>query len=173
MNKEELKKYIYVPMPDETPKQFEAYCIYRNMGKRRTFEKVAIELSKSLPLMKRWAAKNDWTERVGLYDLAQEEVNRKIIEDLNKEDHKTKLLKYRQENENLGKAFRGAGANLLSIVQERMASFSEEEKKALTIKDVNGLAKSAEVCVTVGDKLLAESLAVEKLLQKMINDEEI
>ena len=173
MNKEELKKYIYDPMPNETPKAFEAYCVYRNIGIKRSYDRVSKELQKSATLIKRWARNYDWAERVELYDLAQEKVNRKIIENLNKEDHKTKLLKYRQENENLGKAFRSAGANLLSIVQERMANLSEKEKQELTIKDVNALAKSAEVCVTVGDKLLAESLAVEKLLNQMINGDEL
>jgi hypothetical protein len=172
MNKEELKKYIYEPMPNETPKAFDAYCVYRNMGKSRTLDKVVLELNKSKTLIARWSTNNNWTERVELYDLAQEKINREIITELNKEDHKTKLLKYRQENENLGKAFRGAGANLLNIVNERISNLTEDEKKALTIKDINGLAKSAEVCTTLGDKLLAESLAVEKLLQKMVNDDE-
>jgi hypothetical protein len=173
MDKEEYKKYIYDPMPGETPKQFEAYCVYRNLEKKRSFERVSNELSKSSTLIKRWAAKNDWTERVTLYDFAQEKVNREILEDLNKEDHKRKLNKYRQENESLGKAFRSAGANLLSIVNERLNNLTEDEKKTLTIKDVNALAKSAEVCTTVGDKLLAESLAVEKLLHKMVNEEDL
>lgn len=173
MNKEELKKYIYDPMPKETPKSFDAYCVYRNMGKSRTLKRVSHELDKSDTLISRWSFTHSWAERVELYDIAQEQVNRKVLENLNKEDHKTKLLKYRQENENLGKAFRSAGANLLSIVQERMANLSEKEKQELTIKEVNALAKSAEVCVTVGDKLLAESLAVEKLLNQMINGDEL
>ncbi len=167
MNKEELKNYIYDPMPDETPKAFDAFCTYRNMGKKRSFEKVSKELSKSIALLSRWASKNDWAERVVLYDLAQEKINREMFEDINRDAHLEKLEKYRRENEELGKAWRATGATLLARIKKKIDNIKDNE---ITTKDLPGLTKSAEICTNLGDRLLAESLAVEKLLQQRLDE---
>lgn len=60
----------------ETNKQFEAFCIYRDMGIDRTHRKVANELGKSATLISRWASLNDWAERVKAYDDEQDRLNR-------------------------------------------------------------------------------------------------
>ena len=62
--------------PEETVKQFEAFCLYRDMGKTRTLQKVADELSKSGALIRRWSAKNNWLERVALWEDEQDRLIR-------------------------------------------------------------------------------------------------
>lgn len=61
---------------EETVKQFEAFCIYRDLGKGRSLQKVSTQLSKSMTLMKRWSAKNDWIERVAAWEDEQDRLIR-------------------------------------------------------------------------------------------------
>lgn len=60
----------------ETAKQFEAFCVYRDMGKGRSLQKVAAELSKSETLIKRWSAKNNWIKRAAAWEDEQDRLIR-------------------------------------------------------------------------------------------------
>ena len=60
----------------ETSKQYEAFCIYRDMGIDRSIRRVAEELSKSNTLIGRWSRENDWVKRVEAYDIEQERIAR-------------------------------------------------------------------------------------------------
>lgn len=66
--------------PDETPKPFEAFCIYRDLGTNRSIAQVAAKLSKSEQLMKRWSAANNWVERAAAWDDEQERIEREVAE---------------------------------------------------------------------------------------------
>lgn len=52
----------------ETKKAFAAFCIYRDLGDERSTQKVATQLSKSLPLIKRWSSAYEWVNRVDAWD---------------------------------------------------------------------------------------------------------
>lgn len=56
----------------ETPKQFEAFKIYRDMGEERSITKVANQLSKTRPLLTRWSSANNWVERCRAWDNEQD-----------------------------------------------------------------------------------------------------
>lgn len=60
----------------ETIKQFEAFCVYRDMGKGRSLQKVAAQLSKSETLIKRWSAKNNWLNRTAAWEDEQDRLIR-------------------------------------------------------------------------------------------------
>lgn len=66
--------------PDETPKPFEAFCIYRDLGVNRSIAQVAAKLSKSEQLMKRWSSANNWVERAAAWDDEQERIERVAAE---------------------------------------------------------------------------------------------
>ena len=58
----------------DTTKSWEAFCIYRDMGKERSLVKVAEKLSKSDTLLYRWSSQHDWAERVGEWDAEQDRI---------------------------------------------------------------------------------------------------
>lgn len=66
--------------PDETTKQYEAFCVYRDMGTERTHEKVGKRLGKSTGLMERWSSKNQWVNRVTAWDDEQERIEREAAQ---------------------------------------------------------------------------------------------
>ena len=67
----------------ETPKPYEAFCIYRDMktdDQERSLREVANRLKKSLTLIGRWSSKYSWVERVAAWDDEQERIEREIAQ---------------------------------------------------------------------------------------------
>lgn len=71
---------------EETPKQYEAFCVYRDMKKpldptsTRSIRQVSEQLGKSEGLLERWSSQNAWVERVAAWDEVQERKAREIAE---------------------------------------------------------------------------------------------
>lgn len=62
--------------PEETPKQFEAFCVYRDLGRTRSQEATAEKLTKSRALISRWSSMNNWVDRVAEWDSEQDRLTR-------------------------------------------------------------------------------------------------
>ena len=60
----------------ETPKAWEAFCVYRDMGIDRSLRKVVQHLNKSLTVIGEWSSKYDWVERVAAWDAEQDRIAR-------------------------------------------------------------------------------------------------
>ena len=65
-------------LPEETSRQYEAFCIYRNMGPERSILKVAQEWSIGghTSKLKEWSSKYHWVERASAYDEHIDEIKR-------------------------------------------------------------------------------------------------
>lgn len=73
------------PVENESSKNYEAFCIYRDMGTQRSLSKVAKKLKKSETLMGRWSGQFNWVERAAAWDSEQDRIARqKQIEDIKK-----------------------------------------------------------------------------------------
>lgn len=68
MAKKEVEAQPWERQPNEGPKPYEAFTIYRDLGKERTLPKVAEQLGKSLGLISRWSSAHNWVERVSAWD---------------------------------------------------------------------------------------------------------
>lgn len=62
------KLEVWDRQPEETPKAYEAFTIYRDMGRERTLPKVAEQCGKSIGLMNKWSQKYGWVNRVRAWD---------------------------------------------------------------------------------------------------------
>lgn len=60
----------------ETPKAFEAFCVYRDMGTERSASKVANIVGKSYSLMQQWCNKYGWVDRAAAWDDEQDRIKR-------------------------------------------------------------------------------------------------
>ena len=65
----EMQKY-------DTPKAWEAFQVYRDMGKNRSLVKVAEELHKSTTIIGRWSRKNNWGDRIAAFETEQDRIIR-------------------------------------------------------------------------------------------------
>ena len=66
--------------PEETTKAYEAFCIYRDMGRERSLSKVSKELNKSETLMGRWSGQHEWVKRAARWDDEQDRIEREIAQ---------------------------------------------------------------------------------------------
>ena len=62
--------------PGESAKAFEAFVLYRDMGKERSVRKVAHLLDKSRTLIGRWSSEKDWPVRASAWDTEQDRITR-------------------------------------------------------------------------------------------------
>lgn len=74
----------------ETPKAFEAFCVYLELGDSRSVRAAAQKCSKSASLFMRWSAANKWVERAAAHD---EELRRQAFE---KRKQETRNMQTRQ-----------------------------------------------------------------------------
>lgn len=66
----------------ESAQAYEAFSIYLGMGAERSLSAVAKQLSKSLPLIKRWSREKEWQERIRAYDNdVEKQARRKAVAD--------------------------------------------------------------------------------------------
>ena len=72
------KKKIWERLDKETPKQYEAFCAYRDLGTDRSLRAVAEKLGKSEQLMSRWSARNNWVYRSAEWAAEKERTEREI-----------------------------------------------------------------------------------------------
>lgn len=66
----------------ESAQAYEAFSTYLGMGAERSLSAVAKQLSKSLPLIKRWSREKEWQERIRAYDNdIEKQARKKVIAD--------------------------------------------------------------------------------------------
>ena len=65
--------------PGESPKAFEAFATYRDMGVNRSIRKVAQELGKSATQIGEWSSKHDWVKRCEAWDAEQDRIARREL----------------------------------------------------------------------------------------------
>jgi hypothetical protein len=81
-SKTESKTRLFEQQPKESNKAFAAFSLYLNMGPQRSLDAVARQLAKSLPLIKRWSARWQWTARVAAHAAHLAEQERLAIQGL-------------------------------------------------------------------------------------------
>lgn len=93
MAKKEVEALPWERQPDEGPKPFEAFAIYRDMGNERSIAKVAKKLGKSEALLHRWSSKFDWVTRAAAWD---DELARQTARELMRDMAKTRARQRKQ-----------------------------------------------------------------------------
>lgn len=64
----------------EGAKAYEAFCIYKDLGKGRSLPKVSQKLAKSLTIIKKWSFTHNWKTRADAWDRSiTEEARQKAI----------------------------------------------------------------------------------------------
>ena len=76
----------------ETPKAYEAFCLYRDEGTGRALRKIAQTHNKSIATLADWSERYDWVDRARAYDSHLELQARKGRE----EAHTAEIVAYRE-----------------------------------------------------------------------------
>lgn len=103
----------------ESATNYEAFCVYRDMGNERSLAKVGEKLCKSTALMERWSAKFNWVERVTAWDVeADRQATEKLLKDIAnaRARQRKQALKMQVKGLELLKEIRPGDAKLSEIV---------------------------------------------------------
>lgn len=100
----------WIRQPKESSKAYEAFALYRDMGKERTLPKVADACGKSVSLMNKWSQANRWVERVTAWD---DEVDRQAVR-----EHLADIAKARARQRKMAVNMQGAGMEFLKAIRE-------------------------------------------------------
>lgn len=69
----------------ETPRAYEAFAVYRDMGANRSINKTAQQLTKNRTTIAEWSSKYEWVKRVAAWDAEQDRIARQQqVEDIKK-----------------------------------------------------------------------------------------
>lgn len=69
----------------ETPRAYEAFCVYRDLGPNRSITKTAQELNKNRTTIGEWSTKYEWVKRAAAWDSEQDRIARRMqIEEIKK-----------------------------------------------------------------------------------------
>ncbi len=63
-------------LQDEGDKAYASFCVYRNMGVKRSLRKCAREVGKGRTQIERWSTRHKWQVRVAAWDLEQQDLRR-------------------------------------------------------------------------------------------------
>jgi formate dehydrogenase maturation protein FdhE len=74
-------------MPDEKSPVYDAFVIYRDQGPRRSMQKVADKIRRSLSLVSKWAMRFKWRDRALAWDLHLDEIRRQESEQATRDMH--------------------------------------------------------------------------------------
>ncbi len=173
----------YLPGID-TSKSYEAFMCYRDMGIRRTFEKVAIAFKKSIKSysqqMNDWSTKSFWQERLREYDRYIELEKRKHAEALEISSHIDKLQRYRKESEILGWDNLAVASKCLSIAKKILDNYENNPDllENMRSQDLRNIVAAGNACGEQSLRNLNEALDVARLLETLdntitVNSEEI
>jgi hypothetical protein len=158
---------IYDRLPGETPKAFEAFCAYRDLGPTRSLQKAADGLDKSMKLLGRWSSQHNWQERVAAWDGDQDMLRQEEAISSKRVEYRRNLAEYQKNNLAVGRAAFKASATIAKQILEfvektnSIDSWDDANKASNIIKGLTGLSD-----------LWAKALAVDRLLQKLEWDDD-
>jgi hypothetical protein len=156
----------YDRLPGETAKAYAAFSLYRDMGIERSFESVADQLSKSCTLIRRWAAKYNWSERIDFWDLEQDYQLQQEAIAARREEYKRNLAEFQKNNLGAGKmAFKATATTTKQIME-----FVEQNKSIDNWDDANKAVNVIKGLAALSD-LWGRALAVDRLLDRLESDD--
>lgn len=100
---------------NETPRAYEAFCVYRDLGPGRSITKTSQALHKNRTTIGEWSTKNDWVKRATAWD----DENDRLARELAQKEQAEAIKKMRKRHAALAmKMLEKAEAAIDSIIDE-------------------------------------------------------
>lgn len=168
----------------DTTKSYQAFVVYRDLGVKRTFDKLAIAVDKFnesfIKQIKYWSAKSSWVARASAYDGYLEKMAREQLEKLEISSHIDKLQRYRKESEILGWDNLAVASKCLSIAKKILDNYENNPNllENMRSQDLRNIVAAGNACGEQSLRNLNEALDVARLLETLdntitVNSEEI
>ena len=159
----------------DTAKSYQAFVVYRDLGIRRTFDKLAIAVDKFnesfIKQIKYWSAKSSWVARASAYDQHIEREARSRAEKIEISSHIDKLQRYRKESEILGWDNLAIASKCLNIAKKVLENYENNPDLLENMKsqDLRNIVAAGNACGEQSLRNLNEALDVARLLETLDN----
>ena len=159
----------------DTTKSYQAFVVYRDLGVRRTFDKLAIAIDKFnesfIKQIKYWSAKSSWVARASAYDGYLEKMAREQLEKIEISSHIDKLQRYRKESEILGWDNLAIAQKCLNIAKKILENYENNPDLLENMKsqDLRNIVAAGNACGEQSLRNLNEALDVARLLESLEN----
>ena len=159
----------------DTTKSYQAFVVYRDLGVRRTFDKLAIAIDKFnesfIKQIKYWSAKSSWVARASAYDGYLEKMAREQLEKIEISSHVSKLQRYRKESEILGWDNLAIAQKCLNIAKKVLENYENNPNLLENMKsqDLRNIVAAGNACGEQSLRNLNEALDVARLLESLEN----
>lgn len=152
--------------PNEGEKAYAAFKAYCEMGTQRSIRKVARSLTKSVTLIKRWAAQHEWSGRIKDWDADQEARRRKAEDEALKAEAAVWAQRQRQIREQDWRDAQALRAKVAAMLDFPLAKrVVKEGSNEIHIHPAKFTLNNAARMLEVASKLerLAAGLNTEKI----------
>jgi HPt (histidine-containing phosphotransfer) domain-containing protein len=159
----------------DTAKSYQAFVVYRDLGNRRSFDKLAIAINKKtaafIKQIKSWSAKSFWVARASAYDQYIEKEARSKAEKIEISSHIDKLKRYRVESEILGWDNLEVASKCLSIAKKVLENYENNPDllENMRSQDLRNIVAAGNACGEQSLRNLNEALDVARLLETLDN----
>jgi hypothetical protein len=175
----------YERQDGETTKAYTAFTLYRDMGSRRSLDRVEEKIygtqighkrGTNLTSLKRWSREWNWVDRCRNYDLDREAEMRQIKSEHEKAAYIQDLENYHLQQKTIGMAtlsFTARSLEAISLILEPIHQALRSSGGVIPRDKIDILftsqlaAKNLMMAATSGAELTAQGLAIEQMLDSI------
>ena len=161
--------YENAPGKIETPPAYEAFVCYLELGRKRTFKKVAKILNEKELIVNQYAKRYAWTKRAAAYDAANIKERFDEIRKQREQEHKEAILKFRDDQARRAKAMGNLAELMLDLTHDKMLEM-QDQGQLPSEQQLSNLAKTVATLSETSMNLEATALGVEELLEGALGD---
>jgi hypothetical protein len=134
---------IFEQQPRESAKAFAAFSLYLSLGPQRSLDAVSQKSAKSIPLLKRWSRKYDWSGRVAAHGAHLAVVEREAIEAV----ARGKAVEWGAREQKLKETEWRLHERAIAAAEKALDAFMDKEKVYANLADI---ARMLEIASKLG-----------------------
>lgn len=148
----------------ENEEQYRAFQFYLNSSGSRTLENTAEFCDRQPETLSSWAKKYKWDRRCAAFDKKQMAITFREANKLERSGQRKAIQEFREANESQARQMMDVSADLMSIIQSRIAK-AQAEDEDIPMALVSGLMRAAANISDSGRQSWATALGVGQLME--------
>lgn len=153
----------------ETPRAYEAFVTFLQLGRERNLPAVAKILSETRANVEQWSKRYAWRERSAAYDAAHIATRFEEVRNQREEEHRKAIKKFRDDQARRARAMGNLAELMLDLTQEKLMAMRAAGELP-SEQQLSNLAKTVATLSDTSMNLEAAALGVDELLEAHLDD---
>lgn len=162
---------IWEKQPGESDSSWTCFCVYRDMGRERSYNRLVEKLEKPIHIttLRKWGTEFNWVERCRVYDDCLESEAMRLRQERMRDEYSLKLEAYRNDAETISKELMAVANKAMEVVlreiDTRLAT-----PEPLTASELAALIRAATTLTESGMELMADAIGVEEIVEILADE---